>query len=115
MYKVGVKMGCTSRDLKKYQLQEFNLSKSSKTGAVKQGNSNWVPIDTIEVAVYKRRTTVLVNKIRQVQTRYQGLTKYKNIQAVKNRLVGEDNTVYYVADVTPGLWYNLDLSTDKVE
>lgn len=105
-------MSVTSRDLKEYTLEQLIKIKSSTTGAVIQ---EWKTIGPVLVAVYKRRTTVTVDKMRKVEVQYKGLTKSKNLQSVTNRLVSEDGTVYYIDDVYPGLWTNLELSVDKVE
>lgn len=105
-------MGATARDLKEYTLQKLVISKSSKSGANIQ---EWQDVDTILVAVYKRRTTVTVEKLRKVVITYNGLTKYKNLVGEFNRLVAKDGTIFDITDVTPNLWTNLELSIVEID
>lgn len=110
-------MGATSRDLKPYTLQKLTSGKDKYNAPI----ADWTTVDTIQIAMYKTRKTVMVNNQREVMTFYKGLTRYSklDIEGFDYRAVAirddEIKTVYKINQCIPSLWKVLELEKVEIE
>lgn len=85
-----------NRDMKSYMLQKNELFRS-ESGAEKE---NWVDIETVDVAVYKKNDMKVVASEKYIESSHTGLTYCKTIRSDDYRLL-RGNKVYTVLDCNP--------------